>query len=261
MFVATPADGVAWVTGASSGIGRHVAMDLAKRGFTVIATARRVTELEALAAGHHGAGRIVAMPCDTTDTPAMADLVTRIIADYGSIALAFLNVGSNFVNWREPFEATKGWATFEVNVKSVVNGLDPLVRHMKPLKRGQIVINASLSGYVGLTGLGYYGASKAALIHLGETLRMQLAPAGITVQVVSPGFVGTPLTSGAPFPMPFLMPVEEASRRIVRGMSRSGFEITFPRRLSYILKILRILPHWAYFPLASRFLSFKPTKK
>jgi NAD(P)-dependent dehydrogenase (short-subunit alcohol dehydrogenase family) len=252
MFIATPADGVVWITGASSGIGRQVAIDLAGKGFTVIATARRADDLAALAAAHSGPGRIIAAPCDAIDTAAMAALVADIVANHGPIALAFLNVGINQVDWRDPFEATKGWATFEANVRSVVNGIDPLIRHMRLVKRGQIAINASLAGYVGLTGSGYYGASKAALIHLAETLRMQLKPKGITVQVVCPGFVGTPLTADAPFPMPFLMPVEEASARIVAGLSRPGFEITFPKRLSYVLKLLRILPHWAYFPLVGK---------
>jgi NAD(P)-dependent dehydrogenase (short-subunit alcohol dehydrogenase family) len=261
MYIASPADGVAWITGASSGIGRQVAIDLAAQGFTVIATARRAGELDALAAIAPAPGRILAAPCDATDTAAMAALVAGIIETHGAIALAFLNVGMNDVDWRDPFEATKGWATFEGNVKSVVNGLGPLVAHMEVRGRGQIAINGSLAGYVGVTGAGYYGASKAALLHLSETLRMQLAPAGITVQLVSPGFIATPLTAGAPFPMPFLMSVEAASARIVAGFATSRFEITFPRRLSYVLKLLRVLPHWAYFPLGRMLAIMRPADK
>jgi NAD(P)-dependent dehydrogenase (short-subunit alcohol dehydrogenase family) len=261
MYCASPADGVAWVTGASSGIGRQVAMDLAAKGFTVIATARRSDELATLALAAKGPGRIIVAPCDATDTDAMAALVAKIIATYGLIALAFLNVGINLADRDNPFEATKGWATFEGNVKSVANGIDPLIRHMRDIGHGQIAINASIAGYVGIAGAGYYGASKAALIHLAETLRMQLTPEGITIQVVSPGFVGTALTAGAPIPMPFLMSVEEASRRIVAGLGTTRFEITFPRRLSWFLKLLRILPYWAYFPLGSTFLSMESKKK
>jgi NAD(P)-dependent dehydrogenase (short-subunit alcohol dehydrogenase family) len=253
MNTATPPDGVVWITGASSGIGRQVARDFSAKGFTVIATARRADELTALAASAPGPGRVIAAPCDTTDTAAMAALVATIIADHGPIALAFLNVGINGVDWKNPFEATQGWRIFEANVKSVIN--------MRGRGRGQIAVNASLAGYVGLTGSGYYGASKAALIHLCETLRMQLTPAGITVQVVCPGFIGTPLTSGAPFPMPFLMSVEEASRRIVAGFATTRFEITFPRRLSYVLKVIRALPHWIYFPLAARLALMRPRKR
>jgi NAD(P)-dependent dehydrogenase (short-subunit alcohol dehydrogenase family) len=261
MYRASPADGVAWITGASSGIGRQVAIDLAAEGYTVIATARRAEALNLLAAEPRSTGRIVAAPCDAIDTDAMAALVADIVATHGPIALAFLNVGINAADPRDPFEAKAGWSTFEANVRSVINGLDPLIRHMRQTGRGQMAINASLSGFVGFNGAGYYGASKAALIHLAETLRMQLRPAGITIQVVSPGFIRTPLTADARMPMPFLMSVEEASRRIISGFGTTRFEITFPRRLSWFLKLLRILPYWIYFPLGEKLLSMELSKK
>lgn len=248
MFIAKPTDGIAWITGASSGIGRQVAIDLAAAGFRVAVSARRADALDALAAGATGPGRILPHACDLTDIAAVRATVAAIIATEGPIALAFLNVGINSVTWRDPFNADNAWTTVEVNVRSVANALEPLIAHMRAQGRGQIVINGSLSSYMGLPGAGYYGASKAALLHLAETLRPQLAP-GITVQVLNCGFVETPLTADAGFPMPFILPVEDAARRIVRGMATSRFEITFPRRLSIILKLVRLLPYGLVLPL------------
>jgi short-subunit dehydrogenase len=252
MFTAKPADGIVWITGASSGIGRQVALVLAAEGFRVAVSARRGAELDALAAGIAEPGAILPYPCDMTDRAAVADTFARIVADHGPVALAFLNVGMFAVDWRAPFDAQNAWTTMEGNVKTAINALDPVIAHMSANRRGQIVLNSSLSSYIGLPGAGYYGASKATLLHLAETMRPQLSLVGVTVQIVNCGFIRTPLTSGAHFPMPFLMTVEAAVDRIVKGMRSGRFEITFPRRLSWFLKLLRIMPYWLVLPLTAR---------
>lgn len=260
MYIAKPADGIVWITGASSGIGRQVALDLAGLGYRVAVSARRADELDKMAAAHTGPGAILPVSLDLTDREAVAATVTRMVADHGAIALAFLNVGLFAVDRKQPFNAGNAWKTMEGNVKTVINALDPLITHMSEQGRGQIVINASLSSYMGLPGAGYYGASKAALLHLAETLRAQLIHSGLTVQVVNCGFIETPLTSGAKFPMPFLMKVDEASRRIVAGMRSGRFEITFPKRLSWMLKVLRLLPYWLALRLTARAASRSPDR-
>lgn len=261
MFIAKPADGIVWITGASSGIGRQVALDLAAKGYRVAISARRGEELAAMAAAYSGPGAILPYSLDLTNRDAVATIVERIIAEHGTIALAFLNVGLFAVNRKQPFAAENAWKTMEGNVKTVINALDPLIAHMNDRRRGQIVINASLSSYIGLPGAGYYGASKAALLHLAETLRAQLIHAGITVQVVNCGFIETPLTTGAKFPMPFLMKVDQASRRIIAGMQSGRFEITFPKRLSWMLKALRLLPYGIAMRLTARAASRSPDKR
>lgn len=261
MYTAKPADGIVWITGASSGIGRQVALDLAALGYRVAVSARRGEELDAMAARYTGPGAILPYPLDLTDREAVAATVAGMIAEHGTIALAFLNVGLFAVDRKQPFAAENAWKTMEGNVKTVINALDPLIAHMSAQRRGQIVINASLSSYIGLPGAGYYGASKATLLHLSETLRAQLIHLGITVQVVNCGFIETPLTSGAKFPMPFLMKVDQASRRIISGMQSGRFEITFPKRLSWMLKALRLLPYPIALRLTARAASRSPDKQ
>jgi NAD(P)-dependent dehydrogenase (short-subunit alcohol dehydrogenase family) len=248
-FRATPADGVVWITGASSGIGRATALEFARRGFTVVATARRLDQLEALCAEPDAAGLIRAEPGDVTDPAAMTRIVEGMAEKHGPLAIAFLNAGTYFPDKGVDFDADLVKRTFDINIGGTANCLEPVLRVMKRRGKGQVGVNASVAGYVGLPRSAAYGPSKAALINMCASLRFALEPAGITMQVISPGFVGTPLTAKNDFPMPFMIPAEDAARRICDGFARAGFEITFPRRLSWLLKAINLLPYRLYFPL------------
>lgn len=248
-----PADGVAWVTGASSGVGRATCLELARRGWTVCATSRRLPELEELAALASGlSGRIVAHPGDVTNETAMAGLVDGIEMVHGPIALAFFNAGVAPYTRAGELDVHAFRQALAVNVLGAANGLAPVLARMGLRKRGQVAVNASVAGYRGLPKAAAYGASKAAAIHMCEALKFDCDNLGITMQVVNPGFVDTPLTQKNDFPMPFLMSMEDAAKRIVDGFEKGGFEITFPRRLAFILKLMRILPYSWYFPLVAR---------
>ncbi|MCZ8187472.1 MAG: SDR family NAD(P)-dependent oxidoreductase [Beijerinckiaceae bacterium] len=247
-----PEDGLFWITGASSGIGYAVALEAARRGWRVVATARRPDELAALASAADGLpGRIIPAPADVTDAAALADLVRQVEAEHGPITRAFLNAGIYLPVRLFPFEAGKMHRSFAVNVGGAINALDALVPHMVPRGRGQIVFNASVAGYSGLPTSAGYGATKAALINMAESLRLDGDLSGILIQVVNPGFIRTPATDTNPFPMPFLMDVEPAAIRVLDGMDSTAFEITFPRRFTFFLKFLRMLPRRWYLPLVS----------
>ena len=247
-----PSDGVAWITGASSGIGEAVALELAQRGWTVAITARRLDLLEDVARRAEGLpGRIVAHAGDVTDTGSMKAVVDGIESVHGPIALAVLNAGiapdSAGVLDMAVFEQT-----IAVNLTGTARALAAVIERMTPRKRGQIAVNASVAGYGGLPAASAYGVSKAAAIHLCETLKFECDRQGLRLQVVNPGWITTPLTRRKDLPMPFIMPPEAAARRIVDGFARSGFEITFPRRLSWVMKAVNLLPYPVYFWLIAQ---------
>ncbi|MEQ8739283.1 MAG: SDR family NAD(P)-dependent oxidoreductase, partial [Hoeflea sp.] len=139
--------------------------------------------------------------------------------------------------------------TFAVNLSGVVNGLVPAIERMKARGRGQLAIVSSVTGYGGLPTSAAYGATKAALINLAESLKFDLDKLGVRIQVICPGFVDTPATADNAFTMPALMQPGDAASRIASGLKSSSFEITFPRRFTYVLKALQFLPYGAYFGL------------
>lgn len=248
-----PADGVAWITGASSGIGRSVALELARRGWTVAASARRLDALEALVAEAAGLeGRIVAHVVDVTDAVGLTDVMASVESVHGPIALAFLNAGVAPYTRAGALDVTAFEQAFSVNVLGVAKGLAPVLERMAARGKGQVAVNASIAGYGGLPRAAAYGASKAAAIHMCEALKFDCDQLGLTLQVVNPGFVDTPLTARNDFPMPFLVRMDEAARRVVDGFGQGGFEITFPRRLSWILKAVNLLPYPLYFWLIAK---------
>lgn len=252
VFKASPGDGAAWVTGASEGIGMAVAKRLAAQGFTVYASARSADKLESLAAAHAGPGRFVALPLDVTDRDACVEAVERIVAKSGALALAILNAGT-FV----PVSASKLRfedfdKTLSVNLGGVINGLLPAINAMKEAGKGQIAIVASSAGFGGLPKSAAYGASKSGVINMAESLKFDLDRMNIRMQIVTPGFVETPLTEKNDFPMPFLMPLDKAADAFIAGLGKDAFEITFPRRLTWILKFAGLLPYALYFPLIKR---------
>ena len=246
-----PGGRLVWITGASYGLGREVALQLARRGDRVAVSARSIDKLNALAA-EAPEGRILPYELDVTDSRATADTVARIEADDGPIDIALLNAGTHEPVSAGDFSAEKVRNLIELNLMGTANCLEPLLERFRQRGRGHIAIVASVAGYRGLPRAIAYSATKAALIAMAESLKFDLDRAGVLVQVVNPGFVKTPLTDRNDFPMPFLMPVEAAARRIADGLARGRFEIAFPRRFAAILKLMRILPYALYFPLMGR---------
>lgn len=243
-----PSDGCVWVTGASSGIGRAVCLELAKRGWIVAATARRQDELEALSRDAAGLlGRIIAHPLDITNEAAVKQAILTIEMAHGPIALAFLNAGIAPYIRAPNIDMVAIRQVFEVNVMGVFACMAALMPIMATRKLGQVAVTGSVAGYGGLPKSAAYGATKAAIIHACESLKFDCDIIGIKLQLVSPGFVATPLTAKNDFPMPFLMSEDAAAKCVVDGFSSKAFEIKFPWQLAYILKFLNILPYSVYF--------------
>lgn len=250
-------EGCAWVTGASSGLGRVLALRLARAGWTVAASARRRELLEELAAeaeANDMQGRIVPLPLDVTDREAVHIRVAEMERNLGPVALAVLNAGTYTPLSVDDFTAEAVRPLVELNAMSTVYGLEALLPAMLERKRGRVAIVASLAGYCGLPSAAGYGLAKAGVINMAEALHPELARRGVTLQVINPGFVRTPLTARNDFPMPFLMEAEAAADAAYKGLCRAGFEIAFPRPFVMLMKLMRLLPYSVFFRLTRRML-------
>jgi NAD(P)-dependent dehydrogenase (short-subunit alcohol dehydrogenase family) len=250
MKIVTSADGVAWVTGASSGIGREVAVQLARAGWTVAVSARRGDELATLAAAHKG---MVAAPVDITDEAAVVAAVAKIEAETGRhVVRAVLNAGVYVRDTAADFSVKHFKTQVDVNLLGTANCLSAVMPGMLARRQGQIGLVSSVAGLNGLPGAVTYSATKAALISMAESLKFDFAKAGLGISVILPGFVKTPATAGNTYPMPFLMEVADAARVILAGMDKGKFMIAFPGGLAWPLRILRLLPSGAYFAIMAR---------
>ena len=241
-----------WITGASSGIGRALALALARQGATVVVTARRADELQALAVEAAGLpGRVHVEAGDVADAARMEAIVAAAEAAIGPIEIAVLNAGIYLPVQGEAFDAGAFRKCVDVNVMGAVHGLAAVLPRMVARGRGRVAIMGSLAGYGGVPASAAYGATKAALINLAASLRLDLDGTGIVIQVINPGFVATARNakSGA---LPFLMPVDEAVARIIAGLASDRFEIVFPRRFALLLKAINLLPYPLYFALVKR---------
>lgn len=248
LYRTQPGDGIVWITGASAGIGRALALQMARQGYHIVGTARGEDALNDVAKEADGMkGRFSGYACDVTDREKMAKAVSDIEAAHGPITLAIFNAGNYWPTAGEALDIDAFRKTYEINMFGVLHGLVPVVERMKAHGKGQVVCVASVSGYSGLPAASAYGASKAAINNMCESLKFDFDKINIRIQVVNPGFIDTPLTEKNDFNMPALMPVDKAVEAMIAGMEHGGFEITFPRRFTYLLKLLRMMPHSFYF--------------
>lgn len=240
---------IAWITGASSGIGAALAIELARRGVLVAASARRQGELEALAARQPG---ITPFPLDVTDEAQCCAVRLEIEHCLGEIDLAVLNAGVGQRMGVDDFDPKLAAQMMAVNYQGVVNGLAVVMGPMTRRRCGQIAIVASLAGYRGFPRAAGYSASKAALINLAQSLRPELEAAGVGLSLVNPGYIATPMTANATRPLPYLMSSEDAAQRIVRGLDAGCREIAFPWQMAAACRLMRAMPDRAFFWLMRR---------
>ncbi len=244
---------LAWVTGASTGIGASTALALARDGWDVVLTARSKDKLEQMEKlSSEFKGRLIALPGDVTHKDGMKAAVDTIEKTYGPIDLAILNAGAYIPEDMNRFKSEDFISQIQLNLFGTVFCIEALLPYFINRHAGHIALVASVAGYRGLPRSIGYGASKAALIHLAEALAIMGHKYGIKVQVINPGFVKTPLTDKNDFPMPFLIDSGEAARRIVDGLKSNKFEITFPTRFAYLLKFIGLLPDRMYFAIVRR---------
>jgi len=236
-----------WLIGASSGIGEATARLLMARGARVALTSRSRDTLEKLADNN---ARVA--PADVTDRASLAAAFDSIQAAFGGIDIAIINAGTHQPVRAWELDAEAAEQLVQVNLVGAMNASALLAPYFAQRGSGRIAITASVAGYGGLPSGLVYGATKAALINFAETLYLDLAPKGVAVHLINPGFVKTPLTDLNDFRMPALIEADEAAREILAGIERGEFEIHFPKRFTRLLKVLNLLPYRAYFPLVHR---------
>jgi len=236
-----------WLIGASSGIGEATAKALMQRGAWVALTSRNRAALVSLAAGN---AHVAA--ADVTDRDSLKAAFDDVCGTLGGIDVAIINAGTHQPVRAWELDAEAAEKLVQVNLVGAINATALLAPYFSSRGEGRLAITASVAGYGGLpTGL-VYGASKAALINFAETLYLDLAPKGVAVHLINPGFVKTPLTDLNDFSMPALISSEEAADEILAGVERGEFEIHFPKRFTRSLKLLKLLPYRWYFPLVHR---------
>lgn len=240
---------VAWLVGASTGIGRETAALLHARGAKVVVSARNAQALSEFEQQHPGSQGIA---LDVGDRQALADAARRIVADHGRIDLAMYCAGHYRAMRATDFDLDDALRHVRINYDGALHLLDAVLPVLRRQGAGHLSLVASVAGYRGLPQSLAYGPTKAALINLAQTLYFDLHPLGIGVSVINPGFVRTPLTAHNEFNMPALIDPDEAAREIVAGWARGRFEIHFPRRFTLWLKALRHLGDAAYFSAIRR---------
>ncbi len=236
---------VVWLVGASTGIGRALAEQLHARGAKVVISARNPLPLEAFELGHEGS---LGIALDATDTSAMQRAVQRITAHFGRLDVAVYCAGHYKAMRATTFDLGEALQHNRTNYVGALHMLDAVLPVLQRQGAGHVSLMASVAGFGGLPlGLAY-GPPKAALNNLAESMYVDLAPLGIGISVINPGFVDTPASAQSGFiKRPALISTEEAARRILRGWARGQFEIHFPKRLTLWLKALQLLPRWLYF--------------
>ncbi len=257
--MAPAAQPVAFVTGASSGIGRALAVRLAQEGYAVGLAARRAERLREVAGDvgdYHGAASV--HECDVSDSEQVSKAVAACRLALGPIDLLVANAGVGAVASATDLDAEDVSRILAVNFMGAVHAVECVLPEMLRRGSGHLVAIASLAGLNGMPQRAAYCASKAAMIAFFESLRMELRPAGVAVTVVNPGFVRTEMTVDDGRPRPFIMDVDSAAEHIWRAISARRVSAAFPWQLAPAAMLARALPRSAYDWLVRRL--FRPPR-
>ena len=244
------ADKVIWITGASSGIGKALAIKFAKEGWKVAISARRENLLNEIAKTYND---IFPYPLDVTDSKKCELVFNSIKEKFKNVDISVFSTGIHDPKSEKSLDLNKVRQIMEVNFFGTINSVNAVYKYYKERKSGQISIVSSVAGYRGLPAGGAYCASKSALTSFTESLNFDMKRNNVRVSLISPGFIKTPMTDQNDFPMPMIKTPEFAAEEIYNGLiKKNAFEIHFPKSFTFIMKILQILPNWAYFKLVEK---------
>jgi short-subunit dehydrogenase len=229
-----------WLIGASEGLGREVAKLLNDEGAQLYLSARNETSLHQMCREMNNAR---ALPLDVTN----ADSLNSAFCQIGSLDVLIYNAGAYDPMACQDWNTEKVLRMIDVNFNGCVRAIGEVLPNMLTNGSGQIVLIGSLSAYGGLPKAVGYGASKAALASLAETMRHDLNNTGIDVQLINPGFIKTRLTAKNNFKMPQLLTATKAAEHVIKGMRKNNFRYDFPWPFSRIIKLFTNLPDFIRF--------------
>jgi len=239
------------ITGASSGLGLALARHYLADGAVVAAIARRGELLDQLVTEFPGRVHVYAL--DVCDVEALQQAADDFIAKAGLPDIVIANAGVSAGTLTEYAEDLDVYQrVMDINVLGMVKTFQPYVAAMRDARHGTLVGIASVAGFRGLPGAGAYSASKAAAISYLESLRVEMHGSGVQVVTICPGYVKTPMTAVNPYPMPFILDVDEAARRIVRAIDRQTSFVVIPWQMGMVGWLLKRLPRWVYDRLFAR---------
>ena len=223
---------IIWITGASSGIGKALAIKFAEKGWTVAASARRENLLEDL---NKFNPNIYSFPLDVTEIENCKLIANKIIEKFGSIDICVFGTGMHDPKSEKKFNLNKIREIMEVNYFGTMNSINSIYDYFSEKKSGQISIISSVAGYRGLPAAGAYCASKAALTSFAESLNFDMMQKNVRVSLVSPGFIKTPMTDQNDFPMPMIKSPEFAANEIYKGLTeKKDLKYTFQKLLQLL---------------------------
>lgn len=243
-----------WITGASSGLGAALAREYAAAGWDVAVTARRQETLETLVGSLGGDPARQVFAADVTDSAALAAVIDAVCADNGAPELTILNAGTYRPMALDELDLQAVRELFELNFFAIVDTLEQLVPRLTAKRCGHIAVVGSVAGDFGLPYSGPYSAGKSALMRLCQALRPEFEQAGLSLSIINPGFIATPLTAKNEFPMPFIVTPERAAAITRRQLERGRFEIRYPWQMSLMMRVLAALPAGLSGALARRML-------
>ena len=241
---------VIWITGGSSGIGKALAYKFANEGWQVALSARREELLNEISKSNNN---IHSFPLDVLDVEKCKEVFNKIVTKFENIDIAVFSTGIHDPNSERKINLESIRKIMETNFFGTMNSINSVYNYFKDKKSGHISIVSSVAGYRGLPMAGAYCASKSALISYAESLYFEMKRFNVRVSVINPGFIKTPMTDQNPFPMPMIESPEFAAEEMFKGLTKSkSFEIHFPKKFTFIMKILKIMPNWLYLKLIKK---------
>jgi len=239
-----------WITGASSGIGKALAIKFSTEGWHVAASARRENLLQDL---NKTNSNIHSFPLDVIDEPRTKKVFQDILVKFQSIDICVFCTGIHDPDAEKKLSTEKIREIMETNFFGTLNCIMAVNSYFRERKSGHISLVSSVAAYRGLPAASGYCASKSALTSLAESLYFDFKRYNVKVSVISPGFVKTPMTDKNKFPMPMIKSPEYAAEKIFIGLTKKNvFEIHFPITFTIMMKILKIMPNWLYFFIVER---------